>query len=51
MLFGVRVARADLGYNLRDPWWGVPRMGIFHIAEDLDKLREVNVGFQSTQER
>ena len=36
----------DLGYDLRDPWWGVPRVGaivLSVIPEQFYKLREVNL--------
>jgi hypothetical protein len=40
---GIGIANSDLGYNLRDPWWGVPRIGVFYVAEQFHKLREVHV--------
>jgi hypothetical protein len=36
----------DLGYNLRDPWWGVPRVSaivLSVIAEQFHKLCEVSL--------
>ena len=42
----VRIAAANLGYNLHDWGWGVPRFGgivLAEIAEQLHKLREVYV--------
>ena len=36
----------NLGYNLRDSWWGVPRFGsvkLAVIAKQFDKLREVGL--------
>ena len=38
--FGIRIARADLGYNLREQWWGVLRIGIFHVTKEFHKLRK-----------
>ncbi len=33
----------NLGYNLRDSWWGVPRFGVMLtvVAKQFDQLREV----------
>ncbi len=42
----IRIASSDLGYNPRDAWWGVPRIGSIElpvIAEQFHKLREVRV--------
>ena len=40
----IRIARADLGYNLRDPWWGVPRIGaLSEVPEQFHKLREIYI--------
>jgi hypothetical protein len=43
-----------LGYNLRDPWWGVPRVGaivLSVIAEQFHKLREVSLPCEDTLDR
>jgi hypothetical protein len=45
-MFGVRIAGSDFGYNPRDPWWGVPRIGSVElpvVAKHLRKLRKVYV--------
>lgn len=41
----IRITSADLGYNLHDWTWGVPRIGVglAPLAEQLDQLREVHV--------
>jgi hypothetical protein len=44
---GIGIAASHLGYNLRDPWWGVPRVGVFHVPKQFHKLREVNVGSET----
>jgi hypothetical protein len=35
----------NLGYNLHDSWWGVPRFGVVlaNVPVQLDKLREVRL--------
>ena len=41
-----RIPDSHLGYNLRDPWWGVPRVGtivLSVIPEQFHKLGEVHV--------
>jgi hypothetical protein len=44
-LFGVGIAATDLGYNLRDSWWGVPRVrALAGSFEQFHKLCEINVG-------
>src|ERR1700722_1192259 len=41
---GVRVATSDFGYNLRDPWRGVPRIGaLSEVPEQFHKLSKVYV--------
>jgi hypothetical protein len=43
---GVRPSVDDLGYNLRDAWWGVPRVGaivLSVIAEQFQKLSKVGL--------
>src|ERR1700733_11127948 len=43
---GARVPDADLGYKLRDSWWGVPPFRIIEltvIPEQFNELREVNI--------
>src|SRR5208282_4333938 len=43
-LIGVRITSANFGYNLRDSWWGVPRIGALAVAlEEFHELREVNI--------
>ena len=40
----VGIAVTDLGYNLRDACWGVPRIGaLSEVPEQFHKLREINV--------
>src|ERR1035441_7073107 len=42
----IRPSVNDLGYNLRDPWWGVPRVGaivLSVIPEQFHKLGEVSL--------
>jgi hypothetical protein len=42
----IRIAAAYLGYNLRDSWWGVPRIGaivLAEVTEQFHKLREVYI--------
>ena len=37
----IGIASANLGYNLRDSWWGVPPFVVLPIvSEQLDQLRE-----------
>ena len=46
MCAGIGIASADLGYDLHDWGWGIPRFGgivLAVIAEQLDQLREVHV--------
>jgi hypothetical protein len=45
-MFRVGPSVADFGYNLRDPWWGIPRFGAVMLAEipkQLDKLCEIGL--------
>ena len=43
-LIGIRLSDSDFGYNLRDPWWGVPRFGALAVPlKRFHELREVNV--------
>src|SRR5436190_14671697 len=41
----VGISESDSGYNLREPWWGVPPVGIVLpiISKQFGELREVNV--------
>jgi hypothetical protein len=44
----------DLGYDLRDPWWGVPRVGaivLSVIPEQFHKLREVGLSTENALNR
>src|ERR1035441_50238 len=50
----VRPSVDDLGYNLRDPWWGVPRVGaivLSVIAEQFHKLSEVGLSCEDALNR
>src|SRR5207253_153094 len=43
---GIGRAQTNLGYNLRDSWWGVPRIGAVvlpKVPKQFDKLREINI--------
>lgn len=45
-VFRVGITDSDFGYNLREAWWGVPRIGSIElpeIAKQLAQLREVHV--------
>lgn len=40
----IRIASSDFGYNPRDAWWGVPRIGSVElpkVAKHFRELREV----------
>src|SRR5437764_15231248 len=42
----VRIASSDLGYDLHDFWWGVPRIGAIKlavVAKQLGELSKVNI--------
>jgi hypothetical protein len=42
----VRIASADLGYDLHDAWWGIPRIGaivLSVIPEQFHELREIYI--------
>src|SRR5438105_2019684 len=42
----VGITSSDLGYDLRDAWWGVPRFGavqLTKVAEQFHKLREIGI--------
>src|SRR5579863_4976494 len=50
----VGIALPDLGYNPRDAWWGVPRIGAVElpeVAKHLGKLREVHFGAKALRNR
>ena len=43
---GVGIALSDFGYNPRDAWWGVPRVGAVElpvVSKHLRELREVRI--------
>ena len=43
-MVGIGRAQTNLGYNLRDSWWGVPRFSSFElpvIAKQFHELREI----------
>jgi hypothetical protein len=45
-VIGIGITKTDSGYNLRDAWWGVPRIGAVELAvvpKQLNELREVHV--------
>src|SRR5712692_9335426 len=45
-VLGVGLAKSNLGYNLRDAWWGVPPFGAVELAvipKQFHKLGEVHV--------
>jgi hypothetical protein len=45
-VIGVGASQADLGYNLRDSWWGVPHIGAVvlpKVPEQFDKLRKIDI--------
>jgi len=45
-VIGIGSSVANLGYNLRDSWWGVPRISgieLPEVAEQFDELREVGL--------
>src|SRR5579863_995844 len=49
----VGIALPDLGYNPRDAWWGVPRIGSIElpeVAKHLGKLREVHFGSKALRD-
>jgi len=37
----VGVALSDFGYNPRDAWWGVPRIGSIELPEIAKHLRQL----------
>jgi hypothetical protein len=50
----VRPSVYDFGYNLRDSWWGIPRVGaivLSVIPEQFHKLREVGLSREDTLNR
>src|ERR1700733_11852243 len=45
-MFGIGITSSDFGYNPRDAWWGIPRIGSIElpvIAKHLRELREVYI--------
>ncbi len=45
-MFGIGIASSDFGYNPRDSWWGVSRIGSVElpvVAKHLRKLCEIHV--------
>jgi hypothetical protein len=50
----IRIASSDLGYNPRDAWWGVSRIGSIElpeVAKHLRKLGEVHLGPKALRNR
>src|SRR5207245_4366537 len=53
-VLGVGIALSDLGYNPRDAWWGVPRIGSIELSiipKHLRELREVRVQTKAHRHR
>ena len=45
----IGIAHSDLGYNPRDAWWGVPRIGTVELPVIPEHLRELGEVQRPTQ--